>query len=100
MKAKCYKCKKILTFTSELGMPSNFVLEGRDIDGTDVFSCGCIRGLHFKLNLPDYIKNKGKKNFIAKTVNADLDYSNGIDKIPKKKIKRSPLAKAKRFLGL
>ena len=45
-----------------------------------------------------YIKNKDNKNFIAKTVSADLDFSNGFDK--PKKMKRSFFKKAKHFFGV
>ena len=45
-----------------------------------------------------YLKNRDKKNFVAKTVSADLDFSGGFDKKPKK-IERSPIRKIKDIFG-
>ena len=99
-KAKCYKCGKVLTFTQDIAGPSEFVHEERDIDGMDIFGCGSIRGCKFKLDIKYYMKNRHKKNFIAKTVDADLDFSEGHDKKPRKKIKRSVFRKARDILGM
>jgi|TARA_B110000305_G_scaffold87927_1_gene99112 hypothetical protein len=99
-KAKCYNCNKVLTFTKDLGFPSNFVLDERDIDGAQIFLCGSIRGCRFKLDMKYYMANSHKKNFIAKTVDADWDFSEGFDKKPKKKIKRSIFRKAQKIFGM
>ena len=47
-----------------------------------------------------YMANSHKKNFIAKTVDADWDFSEGFDKKPKKKIKRSIFRKAQKIFGM
>ncbi len=44
------------------------------------------------------MKNRGKGDFIAKTVDAYLDYSDGIDKKPKK-VKGSSAKKILDFFG-
>jgi hypothetical protein len=74
-KAKCYKCKKILTFTQDLPTPSNFIVKRKDSDGTLIFECGCIKKLEFKMDYKYYLENRSKKNFIIKTINSDLDFS-------------------------
>lgn len=94
-KAKCYKCKKILKFNSEFGMHGEFVHIERDKDGLDIFMCGCPRTLKFKIDMKHYYKNQQKKkNFTLKTVDAYLDFSDGIYKKPKK----AKNAKAKKIL--
>ena len=99
-KAKCYKCSKVLTYQEYAGGPSTWTHYERDVDGTDVFMCGCIRGIKFKLDLVYYFKNRVKKNFVAKTVHGDTDYSKGIEKKSKKKINRSIFRKAKDLFGV
>ena len=100
-KAKCYKCKKVLTYVSSgIAGSSSFVHDSRDIDGADIFFCGCHRGLRFKLDMKHYLSNMNKKNFIAKTVDSDLDFSEGFDKKPKKKIQRSIFRKTRDILGM
>ncbi len=99
-KAKCYNCGKVLKFTQGIAGPSEFVLEQRDVDGMDIFLCGSVRGCKFKLDVKYYMENRHKKDFIAKTVDADLDFSEGHEKMPKKKIKRSVLRKARDFFGM
>ena len=96
--AKCYNCGKVLTYTNGIAGPSEFVHDERDIDGMDIFLCGSIRGCRFKIDMKHYLKNRDKKNFIAKTVSADLDFSGGFDKKPKK-IERSPIRKIKDIFG-
>ncbi len=97
-KAKCYKCQKILSFTNNIGGSSEFVHDERDFDGMDIFLCGCFRGHRFKLDMKHYLKNRNQNNFIAKTLSADLDFSDGYDKKPKK-INRSIVKKVKNLLG-
>lgn len=97
-KAQCYNCGKTLTITTGIAGPSEFVKDERDADGFDVFICGSIKSCRFKIDMNFYIKNKDNKNFIAKTVSADLDFSNGFDK--PKKMKRSFFKKAKHFFGV
>ena len=99
-KAKCYNCKKVLTYAQDLGGPSEFVHDERDIDGVDIFSCGSIRGCRFKLDMKYYMANRHKKNFIAKTVDADWDFSEDHNKKPKKKIQRSIFRKARNIFGM
>ena len=100
-KAKCYKCKKVLTYAQKgIAGPSSFVHEERDIDGMDIFMCGSFRGCRFKLDMKYYMANRHKKKFIARTVDADLDFSGGVDKKPKKKIQRSIFKKARNILGM
>ena len=99
-KAKCYNCKKVLTYAQDLGGPSEFVHDERDIDGVDIFLCGSIRGCRFKLDMKYYMANRHKKNFIAKTVDADWDFSEGHNKKPKKKIQRSIFRKARNIFGM
>jgi len=99
-KAKCYNCKKVLTYAQDVAGPSQFVLEERDIDGMDIFECGSFRGCRFKIDIKYYRTNSHKKNFIAKTVDADWDFSEGHDKKPKKKIQRSIFRKARNILGM
>lgn len=99
-KAKCYKCKKILTYTLDIAGPSQFVRDARDVDGVDIFLCGSARGCRFKIDMKHYFANRNKKNFIARTVDPDWDFSAGIDKKPTKKIKRSVFRKARDFLGM
>ena len=48
--------------------------------------------------LKHYMKNRGKGDFIAKTVDAYLDFSEGINKKPKK-VKGSSAKKFLDFLG-
>ena len=99
-KAKCYNCGKTLTYTlNEPAGPSEFILDEKDFDGMAIFLCGSFKGCRFKLDMADYLKNKDKENFVAKTLDADLDFSDGFDKKPKK-IKRSLFRKAKNFLGM
>lgn len=84
--AKCFKCNKILKFTNSVAMPSEFVLEERDSeDRLDIFICGCFKNTRFKINVKDYLKNKNKKNFVAKTLDANLVFINGFEKKPIKK---------------
>lgn len=97
-KAQCYNCGKTLTYTTGIAGPSEFVKDERDTDGFDIFICGSIKSCRFKMDMNFYIKNKNNKNFIAKTVSADLDFSNGFDK--PKKIKRSFFKKTKNFFGM
>ena len=99
-KAKCYNCKKVLTYAQDLGGPSEFVHDVRDIDGVDIFLCGSIRGCRFKLDMKYYMANRHKKNFIAKTVDADWDFSEGHNKKSKKKIQRSIFRKARNIFGM
>ena len=97
-KAKCFKCDKVLKFNPGLGGHGDFVLDKRDKDGLDIFICGCPRTLKFKVDVKHYMENRGKGNFIAKTVDAYLDYSDGIDKKPKK-VKGSSAKKVLDFFG-
>ena len=39
-KAKCFKCKRNLTYHQSFAGSGEFVREKRDIDGLDIFSCG------------------------------------------------------------
>ena len=60
-----------------------------------------VSGLNVKLKKSTMRRKKknNKKDFVAKTVDADLDFSDGFDKKPKK-MKRSIFKKAKNFLGM
>ena len=97
-KAKCFKCNKVLKFNPGFGGHGDFVKDKRDKDGLDIFICGCPRTLKFKVDVKHYMENRGKGNFIAKTVDAYLDYSDGIDKKPKK-VKGSSVKKVLDFFG-
>jgi hypothetical protein len=84
MKAKCYKCKKILTLKQSSPTSSNFVAKQKS-DGTIIFECGCIKKILFKIDMGDFllnrnkmksfIKNRNKKTSVLKTISADLDFS-------------------------
>ncbi len=86
-KAKCFKCKRVLTYNQSFAGRGEFVRDKKDIDGLDIFSCGYfICHAEFKIDMNDFIKNGHKKNFIYKTVDAKYDYSDGINKPRKKKL--------------
>ncbi len=86
-KAKCFKCKRVLTYNQSFAGRGEFVRDKKDIDGLDIFSCGYfICHAEFKIDINDFIKNGHKKNFIYKTVDAKYDYSDGINEPKKKKL--------------
>ena len=86
-KAKCFKCKRVLTYNSSFAGKGEFVKNKRDSDGLDVFECGYfICHAEFKIDMIHYSKNSHKKNFIIKTVDAKYDFSEGIDNPKKKKL--------------
>ena len=39
-KAKCFKCKRVLTYNPEFAGKGEFVRNKRDSDGLGVFECG------------------------------------------------------------
>jgi len=90
--AKCFKCKKKITFSTGICGPKSFTRDKRDNDGLDIFVCGCFNPTRFKIDMKDYLKNRNKKNFFLKTVPYNYDYSDGMDKNPKIK-KVSPIKK-------
>ena len=82
--AKCFKCKKKITFSSGICGPKSFTIDKRDLnDGLDIFVCGCFNPTRFKIDIKDYLNKRNKKNFFAKTVPYNYDYSDGIDNKPK-----------------
>ena len=86
-KAKCFKCKRLLTYNSSFAGKGEFVKNKRDSDGLDVFECGYFMcHAEFKIDMTHYSKNSHKKNFIIKTVDAKYDFSEGIDNPKKKKL--------------
>ncbi|MBC8306253.1 MAG: hypothetical protein H8E55_62145 [Pelagibacterales bacterium] len=86
-KAKCFKCKRVLTYNSSFAGKGEFVKNKRDSDGLDVFECGYFMcHAEFKIDMIHYSKNSHKKNFIIKTVDAKYDFSEGIDNPKKKKL--------------
>ena len=86
-KAKCFKCKRVLTYNSSFAGKGEFVKNKRDSDGLDVFDCGYFMcHAEFKIDMIHYSKNSHKKNFIMKTVDAKYDFSEGIDNPKKKKL--------------
>ena len=86
-KAKCFKCKRNLTYNQSFAGSGEFVREKRDIDGLDIFSCGYfICHAEFKIDTDYLLKNGNKKNFVHKTIDAKYDYSDGIKKPKKKKL--------------
>jgi hypothetical protein len=86
-KAKCFKCKRVLTYNSSFAGKGEFVKNKRDSDGLDIFECGYFMcHAEFKIDMIHYSKNSHKKNFIIKTVDAKYDFSEGIDNPKKKKL--------------
>ena len=86
-KAKCFKCKRVLTYNSSFAGKGEFVKNKRDSDGLDIFECGYFTcHAEFKIDMIHYSKNSHKKNFIIKTVDAKYDFSKGIDNPKKKKL--------------
>jgi hypothetical protein len=86
-KAKCFKCKRVLTYNSSFAGKGEYVKNKRDSDGLDVFECGYFMcHAEFKIDMIHYSKNNHKKNFIIKTVDAKYDFSEGIDNPKKKKL--------------
>lgn len=100
---KCNGCGKEKKFTFNTPcMPSEYTVdEKQDVDGIPIFMCGGIKGCRFKINPIDYMKNRENENYIVKTVDADLDFSDwDYENLPTKKIQRSIFKKAKNFLGM
>ena len=86
-KAKCFKCKRVLTYNPSFAGKGEFVKNKRDSDGLDIFECGYFTcHAEFKIDMIYYSKNRHKKNFIIKTVDAKYDYNDGINKPKKKKL--------------
>ena len=86
-KAKCFKCKRVLTYNPSFAGKGEFVKNKRDSDGLDIFECGYFTcHAEFKIDMIYYSKNRNKKNFIIKTVDAKYDYNDGINKPKKKKL--------------
>ena len=86
-KAKCFKCKRVLTYNSSFDGKGEFVKNKRDSDGLDIYECGYFMcHAEFKFDMIHYSKNSHKKNFIIKTVDAKYDFSEGIDNPKKKKL--------------
>ena len=69
-KAKCFKCKRVLTYNSSFAGKGEFVKNKRDSDGLDIFECGYFMcHAEFKIDMIHYSKNSHKKNFIIKLLN-------------------------------
>ena len=86
-KARCFKCKRILKYNPEFAGKGEFVLIKKDSDGMAIFECGhFFCHAEFKIDMVHYSKNRSKKNFIIKTIDAKYDFSEGINKPKKKKI--------------
>ena len=60
-KAKCFKCKRVLTYNSSFAGKGEFVKNKRDSDGLDVFECGYFMcHAEFKIDMIHYSKNSHK----------------------------------------
>jgi hypothetical protein len=99
-KILCFNCGKEKTFSNtDVAMPSEYILDTKDIDGMPIFTCGGIKSCRFKIDPISYMKNRDKDNFAHLTVDADLDFSDwDFENLPTKKIKRSVFSKIKKFL--
>ena len=86
-KVQCYKCGHILEPSQKVyasGKEYNHVK--RDSDGLDIFCCArFFCNTEFKIDMSHYIENKETEGFVAKTVSAKLDFSDGYDQPPKRK---------------
>ena len=74
---KCFSCSDLSTVTPPLK---------RDSDGLDIFQCPSCK-TKFKLDMAYYLENMGTEDFLVKTVDANLDFSDGYDEPPKMKKK-------------
>ena len=60
-KILCYKCLKEKTYAlTDVAMPSEFIIDTKDIDGMPVFICGghMVETCRFKLDPISYMKNR------------------------------------------
>jgi len=78
-KVKCYNCNTIT------GVDQPFM---RDSDGYDVWKCPSC-GAYFKLDIHEYLNNRGKENFVSSTFYAghSMAHSNPLIEFLKKEKK-------------